>query len=380
MQQYLFGLLTAFAISFYLIPVIIKISKTQKLYDMPNERKVHLTPISTLGGMAIFLGFIISLLLNVRGISAIPYFHSYLIAFIILFFLGLCDDMIVLPPLKKFAGQLIVSFVLIAKGHLLITNLHGFLGIEELASPFNYLFTYLTIISIINAFNLIDGIDGLAGTLGIISSLVFGVWFALNNQPLFAFMAFAFSGSLLAFLCFNISPAKIFMGDSGSMLIGLINAILVIEFIQEAPSASIFPFAASPAIGFGILLIPLMDTARVFFNRLSKGKSPFYADKTHFHHLLLNRGFSHRTATFTMALFSILILSVTYAIRNWPTTAIIFTQVLLFFAGVAGIYYLDRKGYLHVIKQPDGKIVLEEELATQSWLRKIRTSLKKIGS
>ncbi len=226
MQYILISAVIAFFISFYFIPVLIHLAEKKKLVDVPDERKIHINPIPRFGGIGIFAGFVCSLLLNVSINNEFIQFQYLLAAFLIIFFLGVGDDIMVLSPFKKFIGQLVASFILIFKGHLLINNLHGFLGIHQIPDLVSYLLTYFTIIVIINAINLIDGVDGLAGSLSLISTFLFGSWMYLNGDLAYALIAFSLLGSILAFLYYNYYPAKIFMGDAGSMMLGLINAIL----------------------------------------------------------------------------------------------------------------------------------------------------------
>ncbi|MEJ7682105.1 MAG: MraY family glycosyltransferase [Segetibacter sp.] len=187
------------------------------------------------------------------------------------FFLGIKDDIIIISPVKKFIGQLIAAAILVYKAKLVISNMDGLLGIYQINTVCSYLLTVFALVVIINAFNLIDGVDGLAGSLGLISSLVFGIFFLINQNIPYAVLAFTFAGSLVAFLIYNFHPARIFMGDTGSLMIGLVNSILVIKFIETGSSYSVYPVTASPAIGFGILLLPLMDTLRVFSIRIMNG-------------------------------------------------------------------------------------------------------------
>lgn len=170
----------------------------------------------------------------------------------------------VITPLKKFLGQLAVAIILMYKSQLLIDDMHGFMNIGIIPPVFSYPLIMFTIIVVMNSCNLIDGVDGLAVSIGFITCTLFSVFFYLNNDWFFALMGISMSGALLAFLRFNFSPAKIFMGDTGAMLLGLVNAILVIHFIKTAEGSHILPVYAAPAMGFGILLLPLLDTLRVF--------------------------------------------------------------------------------------------------------------------
>lgn len=199
---------------------------------------------------------------------------------------------------------MIAAFLLVYPGHFQLTSLHGFLGLTALNPVFSMLFSYTTILVVMNAFNLIDGVDGLAGTLGLVSTL-FGVVFAIENDFAYAILAFSMAASLLAFLLYNYSPAKVFMGDTGSLLLGLVNAVLVIRFINTASlPGTVLQFSAAPAIGFAALFVPLMDTLRVTVLRVYQGHSPFDPDVNHIHHLLMKRGLSHMQITGLLGLMA----------------------------------------------------------------------------
>ena len=223
----------AFSITYLSIPVIIFVAESKKLYDVPDARKIHDAPIPSLGGLAIFAGFVMASI-TIIPLAQATDFQYFFAAFLVIFFLGLKDDILDITPIKKFIGQVLAAFLIIYKGNIQIQSMHGFMGIEQLPPMFSIFFTYLTIIVIINSFNLIDGIDGLAASLALMAVTVFGVYFYEVNMQPYAVLSFATAGALVAFLIFNFHPAKIFMGDTGSLLLGLINAILVIKFINVA--------------------------------------------------------------------------------------------------------------------------------------------------
>ena len=339
-------LLTAalsFLTTFFAIPVIIQVAKDKKLFDEPDERKVHKAVIPTLGGLGIFAGFIIATLMGVpQGITTeLQYFAA---ASIVIFFLGMKDDILVLSASKKFIGQLIAAGILIKFGGVQITNMHGFMGIYEIPHYASIALSLFTIIVITNSFNLIDGIDGLAGSLGLLTTLVFGTYFFYINQLAYAVMAFALAGSLISFLLYNFSPAKIFMGDTGSLLLGLINSILVIKFINLSGTPGInLPLDAAPAIGFAILMIPLFDTLRVFGLRILDRRSPFSPDRTHVHHFLLDIGFSHKKITLSCVSLNILFIAMAYGLRNFGTTIVMGVLLVTGFLFIGLIYYLRQK-------------------------------------
>lgn len=349
MEQILIGCLFSFIVTFYAIPVIIKIAELKKLYDIPNERKVHVNPIPSLGGLGIFVGFITSLLLTVTFAGIYPEFQYYTAALLIIFFLGLKDDIMVLTPWKKLIGQIVVATILVFKAKLLIAGMDGFLGIGKMDTMGSYLLTYFTILVIINAFNLLDGVDGLAGSVGFISCVVFAILFLMGGNIAYSVLGFTMAGSILAFLIYNYAPAKIFMGDTGSMLIGTVNVILAVKFIEIAPSFQAVNLKASAALGFGIILMPLLDTLRVFALRIFSRRSPFSPDRNHLHHLLLDCGFSHLAVTLTISLASLFFIGFAFLMRDFGTTMMIFSMTALFFVFTGVLYLFKKKPVLSVV-------------------------------
>ncbi len=343
MDNILLSAALSFLITFFAIPVIIQVAKDKKLFDEPDERKVHKAVIPTLGGLGIFAGFIVATLMGVPlGITTeLQYFAA---ASIVIFFLGMKDDILVLSASKKFIGQLIAAGILIKFAGVQITNMHGFLGIYEIPHYASIALSLFTIIVITNSFNLIDGIDGLAGSLGFLTTIVFGTYFYYIGQMAYAVMAFALAGSLISFLIYNFSPAKIFMGDTGSLVLGLINSILVIKFINLAGASSVsFPLESSPAIGFAILMIPLFDTLRVFGLRILDRRSPFSPDRTHVHHFLLDIGFSHRKITLSCVGLNILFIAMAYGLRDLGTTTVMGILLITGFLFIGVIYFMRQK-------------------------------------
>ncbi len=332
----------AFLITFFSIPIIIQVAREKKLFDEPDERKVHKMVIPTLGGLGIFAGFILALLLGAPvGIAELQYFIA---AAIVIFFLGIKDDILILSAAKKFIGQLVAAGIIIKFGGVQITNMHGFLGIYEIPQIASIIFTLFTVIVIVNSFNLIDGVDGLAGCLGLLTAVVFGTYFTYTGHTLYAVMAFSLAGSLVGFLIYNFSPAKIFMGDTGSLLIGLVNSIMVVKFINIAGNTSLpFSLEAAPAIGIAILIVPLFDTLRVFGLRILDRRSPFSPDRTHIHHFLLDLGFSHRKVTLLCLGTNIGFILLAFFLRNLGTTILIGILMCISFSLIAIVYYRRTK-------------------------------------
>jgi UDP-GlcNAc:undecaprenyl-phosphate/decaprenyl-phosphate GlcNAc-1-phosphate transferase len=331
----------SFLVTFMALPAIMRVAREKRLFDEPDARKLHSKSIASLGGVGIFIGFFMALLL-VSPSTLTTDFNYFFAAAMVIFFLGLKDDILVLSANKKFLGQMAATAIIVHFGHIKIDNLQGFLGIWQLPEYVSILFSYMTVIVIINAFNLIDGVDGLAGSLGLLTTSVFGIYFFLSGQFSFAFLAFAMTGALVAFLMFNYHPAKIFMGDSGSLLLGLVNAILVIRFMNVAYTGTELPVLSSGAIGFSLLILPLLDTLRVFSIRIYKGRSPFSPDRNHIHHLLLDRGLNHSQITIACVSLNIGFVALAYAGRHLGTTVLLGSMVATFYTMIGSLLYFRR--------------------------------------
>ena len=355
-------LLTAsvsFIITFLAIPVIMQIAEQKKLYDIPDERKVHTRLVASLGGIGIFAGFLLASLLSIQGYLN-PEFQYFFAASLVVFFVGLKDDIMILSATKKFIGQIIAASILIHLGGIRLDSMYGLLGFEQLPEGFSLALSYFTIIVIINSFNLIDGVDGLASSLGILTMIVFGSYFLAIDYQAYALLAFAMAGSLVAFIIFNHHPAKIFMGDSGSLMIGLVNSILVIKFINVANSPFVaVPVPAAVAIGFSILIVPLLDTLRVFSIRIAKGRSPFTPDRNHIHHLLLDNGLSHAAVTLTCVAINVCFIAMAWMGRSLGPNYLLLILLTLAFSGIGLLYYNKNRRKMVVAKRLDGATELK---------------------
>lgn len=335
MVEVLMSIILAFGITFYAIPAIIHAAQEKKLFDFPDERKLHRQPVPSLGGIGIFSGFITAFLLTASFTEFSVRFQYLLAAALVIFFVGLKDDLLVISPFKKFLGQVLAAAIICLKGGLVITSMDGLLGIYELPEMAGYLLTMVTIVVIINAYNLIDGVDGLATVLSLISCGFFAVYFSLNDYMAYACMATALIGALLAFLIFNAQPARIFMGDTGSMMLGLLHAMMVIQFINTAPTAPVFPVAAAPAVGFAVMFVPLFDTLRVFSFRMLRGTSPFTPDRNHIHHILLRFRLSHNRVVALLSIFALLFPLAVWFLRGFGTNWLLIGMIGIGF-GIMG--------------------------------------------
>jgi UDP-N-acetylmuramyl pentapeptide phosphotransferase/UDP-N-acetylglucosamine-1-phosphate transferase len=307
-----FSLLLAFFVVYISIPSIVTVANKKHLYDEPGRRKSHRHNVPNLGGVAIFAGLIIASGLFVDIISS-KEFMPVLVAIVVIFFIGIKDDILIIAPDKKLYGELVAAIIIVVIGNLRLTSLHGFLGVYEIDYISSILLTGFVVVVLTNAFNLIDGIDGLASGIGMVVSLTFGAWFFLTGFYNYSILSAALFGSLGAFFYFNVfgHKNKIFMGDTGSLILGLIMSVLVIKFNEaNITYKGIYTIASAPAVSFGILIIPLFDTIRVFTLRVLRGQSPFHPDKNHLHHRMLKLGFSHFRSTSLLSFVNILFIIV----------------------------------------------------------------------
>ena len=315
--------IVSFAVTYLSIPSIIGVAKAKKLFDEPNSRRVHNLQIPTLGGVAIFAGFTVSAG-SFISYSLVPSLQYILVACIIIFFIGMKDDILVIAPLKKLFGQIAAALVLIIPGNVKFTSIHGFMGIyslEFLPYPelISWLLTLFVIIVITNSLNLIDGIDGLAATVGMMSTVFFGMWFFISGNIEYSLLSAAVFGTLLVFFKYNVfgGKNKIFMGDTGSLIVGLLLAVQVILFNEKNIGyTSAFSIKSAPAVSFAVLIVPLYDTLRVFIIRMIRGRSPFKADKNHLHHCLLKLGYNHRKSTLLFASANLFFIVLAILLQN----------------------------------------------------------------
>jgi UDP-GlcNAc:undecaprenyl-phosphate GlcNAc-1-phosphate transferase len=335
MQEVILAFITAFSLTYYAIPSIIRIAKEKNLVDTPGGRRSHKEITPSLGGVGIFAGFVFSMVLwldyqNVGGIQ-------YLIcALLILFLIGLRDDIIPISARIKLFAQLLAASILVFKSGYYLDSFHGLFGVEELSQPVAYAFSLLLYIFLINAFNLIDGINGLSGSISLIISTVAGVWFFLVGEVSLSLICFAFAGSIIGFLRYNIISAKIFMGDTGSTILGLMCAFISIEMMAVNSALTydeLYRIDSIPAVIVGIYIFPIFDTMRVFFIRIVRGGSPFKPDRRHIHHMLIDVGLSHFQATSMLVSINVVFLFIVFRFQSLGA----FYLLVLIFSLAAGM-------------------------------------------
>ncbi|MBL7894764.1 MAG: undecaprenyl/decaprenyl-phosphate alpha-N-acetylglucosaminyl 1-phosphate transferase [Bacteroidia bacterium] len=314
--------ITAFVVVLYTTPALIKVAILKNLIDLPSEdRKIHKRAIPTIGGIIIYAAtlFSFSLWFNIDDLhdysqiyESVKEFKIIIATSLVLFFVGVKDDIIGTAPVKKLFAHVVVGLILILMGDIRITGLHGVFFVEripEWGSIFLSLFTYIVVV---NAMNLIDGVDGLAAGVGFLATTFFGTWFVFANEYTLASLSFALSGALLGFLVFNFSPAKIFMGDSGSLIIGMFIYVLSTKLIEYPVNRldNFWVHISNSVFAIAALVYPLTDTLRVFVIRTIKGQSPFEADRNHIHHRLIDCGYSHAKTVIVIYIFSIVTVGV----------------------------------------------------------------------
>ncbi len=341
MYTVILSFITAFVVTYVAIPSIIHIARVKKLTDEPGSRRSHSHSTPSLGGIGIFAAVIFSVVMwtPFRVFGDLQYI---LCSMIILFLVGAKDDILPMNPRKKFLSQLIAAGILVLLADVQIPSFFGAFGLDDIPLWFNYIISIFTILVIINAFNLIDGIDTLSSSITILICAFFGSWFLAIGRIELAILAFTMVGSLVAFLKFNWTPARIFMGDTGSMLCGMVVATLAIEFIKIHAldvNLGVYRFHSVPAVTIGILVIPLFDTLRVFIMRALKGRSPFYPDRSHIHHLLIDAGLSHVKASMFLVFINIFFIVLVYFLQDIGTLNLTF--VLLAIA-VIGTLILEK--------------------------------------
>nr|WP_304422395.1 MraY family glycosyltransferase [Paramuribaculum intestinale] len=324
-----------------LIPQILLVSYRRKLFDMPDERKIHRGTVPRLGGIAFtpVILFSVSLLLgmsilmgntdmeNMMRINAQAISFG-LCALLLMYLTGMSDDLIGVRYRAKFVVQIFCAVLLIGAG-MYVNDLHGIIGLGHISPWFGIPLTILIVVYVVNAINLIDGIDGLASGLSSAAFIIYGTAFLMIGKPIFAMLSFACFGVLIQFFYYNVFGSaerkkKIFMGDTGSLTIGLLLAFLGLALLQWSPDK--FPtFRTNPMIlAVSPLIIPCFDVVSVFLHRVRRHGNPFLPDKTHIHHKMLAIGLNQH-----LAMVLIVVASITFSIANILLSRYIEVNLLL---------------------------------------------------
>ncbi|MEO1436367.1 MAG: MraY family glycosyltransferase [Bacteroidota bacterium] len=302
----------AFGVTYTLIPSIMKISRMKRLLDTADERKWHKDPTPTMGGIAIFFGIAVALLLFL-GDSALMEVKNVLAMGLLLTLVGIKDDLIGVAPSWRLMVQAVIATVLFFSG-VYLDSFYGIFGLYEIPILFGWLLNMLIITTVINAYNLIDGINGLSGGLGVIASSAFGMLFLSAGEIGWAMIAFVMCASLLAFLRFNFGKGEIFMGDTGTMILGFMISVFCIQFTNIGFYDLEMNFVTM--LVYSIIIVPLLDLVRVFFTRIVSGKSPFSPDRSHVHHFFVDMGASHNNACFWIYGFNLVCILLVFQMNH----------------------------------------------------------------
>lgn len=323
------------------MPFVLRVAIRKQMVVRPNKRTAHNGNIPNVGGINIFTSFFLAFLLSLQGTPNL--LKYYLAGAYLIFLVGFLDDLLSFSALKKLIGELFAGFILIVIADVRLTNLHGFFWISDIPDQLigvSYFVSFFLFLLIINSLNLIDGVDGLATGIGIVICAFFGVYFQLVGKIELALMAYCLIGSLALFFIYNVfgKRSKIFMGDSGALLLGYVVYVLVVNFCEYNNDDTVpYYFYAAPAMAVCVLAVPLFDTIRVMITRIKKGVSPFNADKNHMHHLLLSIGLKHREVTLVLILVNLSFIALALIGSDWrnsvlggvaATLAIIYTVIL----------------------------------------------------
>ncbi len=348
-SNYYFFILCVFGIAFcatwYFIPKVLWVSRKKNLMQTINERSSHRFATPSFGGVAFFmvLVLIISIIQSVR----ITYTGNHLIvAATLLFMVGLKDDLVISTARVKLFGQLSAAFFLVFSPELKLISLHGFLGFYEIPEFAGYILSAFIVVAVINAYNLIDGIDGLASMAGIVICSTYAWAFYQTGNSYFVLISICVVGILSAYLRFNFSRGKnkIFMGDSGSLIIGLVIACLTLKILALPFDSEIKYLNNSRLVYLGaVLFLPIFDTLRVMIIRIIQGASPFKADRNHIHHILLDLGFSHFAASLSLAVLNILVIGSFVILSHYLNHHMLISAMLLIVLLIVGFFWLAKK-------------------------------------
>ena len=332
------ALLVAAVVAFITTPVVRSLAFRIGAVDVPKDnRRMHNHPIPRMGGLAIFFGFILSAIIFVPLETPI---RGMLLGGVIIVILGIFDDIYALPAKPKFLIQIVSALIAVLMGNQIdvlsnpnIFSSDPYWELGWLSIPISVLW----IVGITNAVNLIDGLDGLACGVSTISSLTMLVIALVAAEPQVAFLMAALAGGCIGFLPYNLNPAKIFMGDTGSTFLGFILATVSIQGLFK--SYAIISFA----VPFLMLGLPIFDTCFAIFRRVSHGQSPMSPDRGHIHHRLIDMGFNQKQAVAVLYVISaILGLSAVMLTTTSALKAMLFLLALCAAGGVSAKLYLDR--------------------------------------
>tara|TARA_R110000787_G_scaffold59922_3_gene135814 strand:- start:7939 stop:9030 length:1092 start_codon:yes stop_codon:yes gene_type:complete len=340
------ALVNSFLLVYYIIPKISWVITSINLNDKPDSRSSHSISTPTMAGISFYITLILAMFF-------IQYFDTEHIGLnliassTLVFMVGVKDDLVVSTPRVKLVLESLATLFLFFNSAMEVTNLHGFLGIYEIPEFIAYIGSVLIALTIINAYNLIDGIDGLAATVGLVIFSIFGLMFYVLHQYFYFLLCLSLIGMLLAYLVYNFSiENKVFMGDTGSLLIGFCIAFLTLKFIAiNVSNYNVLNFKPENGmiIVAAILCIPICDLFRVIGVRLLNGKSPFFPDRNHSHHILIDNGMSHFKASMLSGLINYIVVIVFIWLSTIFNSIVMITILFMGFGIFLILFYILRK-------------------------------------
>jgi len=347
---YILPALAVTGICLLLSQLLLKYSVRLKLVDVPNERKLHKQPVPVAGGIMMGLSITIACVCFSSLRTLVMQYPFFFIATVVIMVLGVADDFRNIPARIRLLIEIACAY-LVADHGIRITSLHGIFGITELPVAVQYILTIVIITGLTNAFNLMDGIDGLAGSFSFINMGLLAAGAIMSNQQQWIPLIVAVMAALVVFLRFNWNPAKMFMGDGGSLVLGFITANLGILLMEQSATIANESRVVCMLLIITACIIPVTDTLRVFFIRMRSGRSPFSADKNHLHHWLIRQNLSHSQATLRIIALHIMLL--VFAVTTAALLSI--SAVVVMAAGFVWMYTrmlqlnnLFHKWYRHV--------------------------------
>lgn len=280
------GFVLAMSVTMALIPPLMQAAERWQFLDVPEARKVHTTPVPRVGGIAMAAGTLLALLLSGEFAQPMP---AYLAGVLVLLLFGVWDDRVTLSAGPKLLGQVIAVLIIMMWGDVTISTI-TLTHRQELPLVISWPLTFVFLIGVTNAINLADGLDGLAGGTTLLSLSALALLAFTSGTPFVGVVAIVIVGAILGFLRYNTHPARVFMGDGGSQILGFSAAVLAVVLTQDelTPLSSALPLL--------LLGIPIIDTLMVMTQRMLEGRSPLQADRNHIHHRLLGLGFDHHEA------------------------------------------------------------------------------------
>lgn len=301
----------AFIATKWIFPKALNIALVKNIVDNPNARKLQRTPVPILGGLTIFFGMTMGIASAIMQGDYVDIF-PVLVSMILILIIGTIDDIIDLTPSFRFLIEIMIVLVLIFSSGASLNDFHGLWGFWEVPMWFSLMLTIVAAVGMINAINLIDGVDGLSSGFCIMASSLFGIMFYFAGNGSMLVLAAVAIGALIPFFFHNVfgRTSKMFIGDGGTLLMGIILSTFVIRTLTHGTScASLDPNLGLIPFTISVMSIPVFDTLRVMSIRILRGKSPFSPDKTHLHHLFIEMGFSHIGTTVSILSFNTLIVA-----------------------------------------------------------------------